>query len=76
MNTLEDVPFQSLLGPLEEEVQVVTAPDITVPDCPQILRETEVSFLFLMSFWDLFFGGVMSHSIAFRSHRFFAIAAK
>ncbi|GAA6221476.1 ubiquitin-associated protein 1-like isoform X1 [Lates japonicus] len=44
MNTLEDVPFQSLLGPLEEEVQVVTAPDITVPDCPQILRETEYEF--------------------------------
>lgn len=43
MNTLEDVPFQTLLGPLEEEVQLVTAPDITVPDCQQILRDNEVT---------------------------------
>ncbi|XP_070764214.1 ubiquitin-associated protein 1-like [Enoplosus armatus] len=44
MNSLEDVPFQTLLGPLEEEVQLVTAPDITVPDCHQILRHTEYGF--------------------------------
>lgn len=44
MNALEDVPFQTLLGPLREEVELVTAPDVTVPDCHRILRETEVSF--------------------------------
>ncbi|XP_069384275.1 ubiquitin-associated protein 1-like [Paralichthys olivaceus] len=44
MNMLEDVPFQTMLGPLEEEVQVVTAPDITTPDCHQTLRETEYRF--------------------------------
>ncbi|XP_059191559.1 ubiquitin-associated protein 1-like [Centropristis striata] len=44
MNTLEDVPFQTLLGPLEEEVQLVMAPDITIPDCRQILRDTEYGF--------------------------------
>ncbi|KAF3854935.1 hypothetical protein F7725_022990 [Dissostichus mawsoni] len=38
MSTLEDVPFQNLLGPLQEEV---TAPDIALPDCPRILRDTE-----------------------------------
>lgn len=43
MSTLEDVPFQTLLGPLEEEVQLVTAPDITVPDCQQILQDNEVT---------------------------------
>ncbi|KAG8012717.1 Ubiquitin-associated protein 1-like [Nibea albiflora] len=43
MNALEDVPFQTLLGPLEEEVQLVTAPDITVPDCQQMLRDNEDS---------------------------------
>ncbi|XP_062245815.1 ubiquitin-associated protein 1-like [Platichthys flesus] len=44
MNMLEDVPFQTMLGPLEEEVQTVTAPDINTPDCHQILRETEYRF--------------------------------
>ncbi|XP_044050404.1 ubiquitin-associated protein 1-like isoform X2 [Siniperca chuatsi] len=44
MNTLEDVPFQTLLGPLEEEVQLVTAPDITIPSCHRILRDTEYGF--------------------------------
>nr|XP_020481079.1 ubiquitin-associated protein 1-like [Monopterus albus] len=39
MNTLEDVPFQTLLAP-----QMVTAPDITIPDCQQILQETEYGF--------------------------------
>lgn len=43
MNALEEVPFQTTLGPLEEEVELVTAPDITVPDCHQILRDTEVT---------------------------------
>ncbi|XP_037624141.1 ubiquitin-associated protein 1-like [Sebastes umbrosus] len=44
MNTLEDVPFQTLLGPLEEEMQLVTAPDISIPDCHRILRDTEYGF--------------------------------
>ncbi|XP_078112360.1 uncharacterized protein LOC144521680 [Sander vitreus] len=44
MNTLEDVPFQTLLGPLDEEVQLVTAPDIAIPDCHRILRDTEYGF--------------------------------
>ncbi|XP_028440337.1 ubiquitin-associated protein 1-like [Perca flavescens] len=44
MNTLEDVPFQSLLGPLDEEVQLVTAPDITIPDYHWILQDTEYGF--------------------------------
>lgn len=43
MNILEDVPFQTPLGPLQEDVQMVTAPDVTVPDCHQILQETEVT---------------------------------
>ncbi|KAM6925705.1 uncharacterized protein PEZ65_009335 [Lycodopsis pacificus] len=41
MNSLEDVPFLSVL---EEEVHLVTAPDITIPDCHQILRDTEYGF--------------------------------
>ncbi|KAM3608976.1 uncharacterized protein V6R79_007899 [Siganus canaliculatus] len=44
MNSLEDVPFQTLLGPLQEEMQLVTAPDIVLPDCQQILQETEYKF--------------------------------
>ncbi|XP_033491458.2 uncharacterized protein LOC117262562 [Epinephelus lanceolatus] len=44
MNALEDVPFQTPLGPLEEEAQLVTAPHIAVPDCQQILRHTEYGF--------------------------------
>ncbi|AWP08304.1 putative ubiquitin-associated protein 1-like [Scophthalmus maximus] len=44
MNTLEDVPFQTTLGPLEEWVQMVTAPDVTAPDCHRTLRETEYRF--------------------------------
>lgn len=39
MNSLEDVPFQT---PLREEVPLVVAPDITIPDCSRVLRETEV----------------------------------
>lgn len=42
MNMLEDVPFQTELGPLEEEMQLLPAPDITLPDCRQIMKETEV----------------------------------
>ncbi|XP_022048585.2 ubiquitin-associated protein 1-like [Acanthochromis polyacanthus] len=44
MNVLEDVPFQTCLGPLEEEVQLLTAPDITEPNCLQIMKETEYGF--------------------------------
>ncbi|XP_056243114.1 ubiquitin-associated protein 1-like [Seriola aureovittata] len=44
MNPLEDVPLQTLLGPLEEEIHMVTAPDITIPDCQKILRETKYGF--------------------------------
>ncbi|XP_034032074.1 ubiquitin-associated protein 1-like isoform X2 [Thalassophryne amazonica] len=44
MNTLEDVPFQTLLGRLEEDLQLVKAPDVTVPDCCRILQETEYEF--------------------------------
>nr|XP_043892572.1 ubiquitin-associated protein 1-like [Solea senegalensis] len=44
MSTLEDVPFQTTQGPLEEEVQVVTAPDLTTSDLQRVLRETEYNF--------------------------------
>ncbi|XP_029991529.1 ubiquitin-associated protein 1-like [Sphaeramia orbicularis] len=44
MNTLEDVPFQTPLGALQEEVQLVTDPGIIIPDCKQILQETEYVF--------------------------------
>ncbi|KAM9377778.1 ubiquitin-associated protein 1-like [Pholidichthys leucotaenia] len=44
MNFLEDVPFQTPLGPLEEEMQLSTVPDIPVPDCHQIMKETEYGF--------------------------------
>ncbi|XP_041652676.1 ubiquitin-associated protein 1-like [Cheilinus undulatus] len=44
MNPLEDVPFQTLLGPLQEEVKILTAPDITVPDCGRLLQDTEYGF--------------------------------
>lgn len=43
MSALDEVLFQTTLGPPQEEVQLVTAPDITVPDCQQILRDTEVT---------------------------------
>lgn len=43
MNPVEDVPFQTLLGPLKEEVRLVTAPDITLPDCGRILQDTKVT---------------------------------
>lgn len=45
MNALDQVPFQTLLGPLEEAAQPMTAPDIIVPDCTRILQGAEVSHL-------------------------------
>lgn len=45
MSCLDEVPFKTLLGSLEgprEEVELITAPDITVPDYLTILQETEV----------------------------------
>lgn len=42
MNALDEVPFQTMLGPLEDNLQLVTAPYIHVPDSRQILRDTEV----------------------------------
>ncbi|XP_072291201.1 ubiquitin-associated protein 1-like [Eucyclogobius newberryi] len=44
MNTLEDVPFQTVVGPLQEGVPAVTAPKISIPDCAQILQETQYEF--------------------------------
>ncbi|XP_062318594.1 ubiquitin-associated protein 1-like isoform X1 [Osmerus eperlanus] len=47
MNYLEGVPFKTPLGSLAEpleEVDPVTAPEITVPDYLQILRSTEYEF--------------------------------
>ncbi|XP_028285840.1 ubiquitin-associated protein 1-like [Parambassis ranga] len=44
MSVLDDIPFQTLLGPLEEEVTPVSAPDITLPDCQQIMQETKYGF--------------------------------
>ncbi|XP_034541001.1 ubiquitin-associated protein 1-like [Notolabrus celidotus] len=44
MSPLEDVPFHTLLGPLQEEVQLVTAPDITLPDCGRILQNSKYGF--------------------------------
>ncbi|XP_029952655.1 ubiquitin-associated protein 1-like [Salarias fasciatus] len=44
MNVLEDVLFQTLLGPLEEQAQRVEAPSITVPDCQQIMQDTKYEF--------------------------------
>lgn len=45
MTSLDQVPFQTQLGLLDKEMQLVTAPDIFLPDCAQILRETEVLHL-------------------------------
>lgn len=53
MNFLEDVPFQTQLGPLEEEVQLLTAPDITVQDCQQLMKETEVSQVIIHIFSEM-----------------------
>lgn len=42
MNALDQVPFQTLLGLLDEDVRLVTAPDVILPDRGGILRDTEV----------------------------------
>ncbi|XP_057693589.1 ubiquitin-associated protein 1-like isoform X2 [Corythoichthys intestinalis] len=44
MNTLEDVPFGTPLGSLGQDIYLMTPPDISVPDCPQIMRETQYAF--------------------------------
>lgn len=44
MNIVEDVPFQTPVGPLGAEVQLVTAPEIAVPDCHQIMQDTQVTY--------------------------------
>lgn len=56
MNALDQVPFQTLLGPLEEAVQPMTAPDIIVPDCTRILHGAEV-----FHFKQRFCAWVLSH---------------
>lgn len=46
MNYLDEVPFRtamSLNGDSEGEIPLVTAPDIEVPDCTDILMSTMVS---------------------------------
>ncbi|KAL6106602.1 ubap1l [Pungitius sinensis] len=40
---MNGVPFHNLLGPLEEE-ELVTAADITLPDCHRILGDTRYGF--------------------------------
>lgn len=45
MSCLDEVPFKIPLGVLEdakEEVELLTAPEITLPDYLKILQETEV----------------------------------
>ncbi|TNN87061.1 Ubiquitin-associated protein 1-like [Liparis tanakae] len=44
MSPLEDVPFHIRLAPPEETVQLVTAPDLTLPDRLRILRDTKFGF--------------------------------
>ncbi|KAM9754027.1 uncharacterized protein ACNS7B_007160 [Menidia menidia] len=44
MSVLEDVPFQTPVGPLGDEIQFMTAPDIPIPVCCQIMKETEYGF--------------------------------
>ncbi|XP_029541548.1 filaggrin-2-like [Oncorhynchus nerka] len=50
MTSLEEVPFKSPLGPLQElgplggEIELVTAPEFTIPDHLQILQDTEYEF--------------------------------
>ncbi|CAN9499409.1 unnamed protein product [Ophioblennius macclurei] len=44
MNVLEDVLFQTLLGPLEEEAHLLEDPNVTVPNCQQIMQETKYDF--------------------------------
>lgn len=45
MSWLDDVPIKiplGFLGDVKEEVELVTAPEILVPDYLKILQETEV----------------------------------
>ncbi|XP_071752746.2 uncharacterized protein LOC139909511 [Centroberyx gerrardi] len=47
MNSLEDVPFQTPLGSLAEpmkQLELVTAPDITIPDYLQMLQDNKYVF--------------------------------
>lgn len=44
MNTLEDVPFQTYLGPLQDGIPRITAPEISKLDCEQLLKETQYEF--------------------------------
>ncbi|XP_077372224.1 uncharacterized protein LOC144015775 [Festucalex cinctus] len=44
MNTLEDVPFGTPMGSLGQDVYLMTPPDISVPDCPRIMQETQYGF--------------------------------
>ncbi|KAM8891410.1 uncharacterized protein AB9W97_011958 isoform 1-T2 [Spinachia spinachia] len=41
---MNGVPFHNLLGPLQEEVQLVRAADVTLPDCRRILGDTGYGF--------------------------------
>ncbi|XP_010875665.2 ubiquitin-associated protein 1-like [Esox lucius] len=54
MTTLDEVPFKTLLGSIEgvnEEVDQITAPDITIPDYLTLLQETE--YVFCLENWVL-----------------------
>ncbi|XP_024137551.1 ubiquitin-associated protein 1-like [Oryzias melastigma] len=44
MNIVEDVPFQTPVGPLGAEVTLVDAPEIALPDCHKIMQETQYEF--------------------------------
>ena len=60
MTSLEEVPFKSPLGPLQElgplggEIELVTAPEFTIPDHLQILQDTEVSYMAMAGYVILF----------------------
>ncbi|XP_077600675.1 uncharacterized protein LOC144215535 [Stigmatopora nigra] len=43
-NTLEDIPFGTTFELLGEDVYLMTPPDIPVPDCSQIMQETQYAF--------------------------------
>lgn len=45
MCSFEDLPFKIPMGALDEplkEIQEVTAPDINIPDGPEILQDAKV----------------------------------
>ncbi|XP_061773252.1 ubiquitin-associated protein 1-like [Nerophis ophidion] len=44
MSTLEDVPFGTPLGSLGQDIYLMTPPDISMPDFPRILQETQYGF--------------------------------